>query len=922
MSAGAPGLLDRIRSRKAAVGVIGLGYVGLPLALLFEEAGFPVIGFDSDPAKPEALARGESYIKHLGRERVAKAFAGGRARATSDFARLSECDAVLICVPTPLGPHREPDLSFVRSAASEIARRLRPGQLVVLESTTYPGTTREELLPLLTARGLACGSDFFLAFSPEREDPGNERFSTRNIPKIVGGIDAASLEAAVALYGSVIDTVVPVSSPEVAESSKLLENIFRSVNIALVNEMKVILDRMGIDVWEVIAAAKTKPFGFMPFTPGPGLGGHCLAGGETVRIRDGAINTVLPLSELFERCRAKGKAITAGDAELLLPDGLETLSIDPRTGGASWRRVSGLFRRRFAGPMAEVRLAGNRVLRTTDRHPMLIVEGDQLVVREARDLKPGDRVPLFAGMSDGGPDSSAHGDPALDLLKLLPAAVADKLHVRIVDIPWSRFAPLLKSRYGWTIRDSIRKDSLSARRYLALESELNVGREQLLLLSGRGSAHTQIPAILKLSPDFCRFLGYFLSEGCITEERMNPRVRLTFNRNENEYMDDVVSILRALGVRVSIHNDKTFQATTLRVGSIVLGHVLRDVLCTGTDCYSMRIPGAVMGASNRHHEEVLAGLLRGDGDVDVRTGPRPYVKKGRSYLNQFNSGKVGYFSSSPELFAQAESLLQGLGFSPMRKKGKPHLRMAGSESLQRLARLLGGEKGRRLDRLQESRVREGRPRRNLPWSGGRAAPVKSVRLEPGQEPVFSVEVPGSHTFLTTGGVFVHNCIPLDPFYLAWKAAEHGVWARFVELAGEINSGMPRYVVDKTAEALNSHGKSVKGARVLVLGLSYKADIDDDRESPSFEIIELLAERGAIVAYCDPYIPVARKGRQHDLRLVSVPCTAEEFARHDAIVVSTAHKAFRDKALYKGARLVVDTRNLVLPLGVSATVVRA
>ncbi len=440
MSSDTSGLLERIRSRTAAVGVIGLGYVGLPLALLFEEGGFPVIGFDLDAAKPEALARGESYIGHLGRERVAKAFAGGRARATSDFARLAECDAILICVPTPLGRHREPDLSFVRNAAGEIARRLRPGQLVVLESTTYPGTTREELLPLLSGRGLACGRDFFLAFSPEREDPGNDRFTTRTIPKIVGGIDAASLDVAAALYGAVIDKVVPVSSPEVAESSKLLENIFRSVNIALVNEMKVILDRMGIDVWEVIAAASTKPFGFMPFYPGPGLGGHC--------------------------------------------------------------------------------------------------------------------------------------------------------------------------------------------------------------------------------------------------------------------------------------------------------------------------------------------------------------------------------------------------------------------------------------------------------------------------------------------------IPLDPFYLAWKAAEHGVWARFVELAGEINSGMPRYVVDRTAEALNAQGKSVKGARVLVLGLSYKADIDDDRESPSFEIIELLAERGAIVAYCDPYIPAARKGRQHDVGLTSVPCTAEEFARHDALVVSTAHKVFRDPELYRGAALVVDTRNLVAPLGVSATVVRA
>ncbi len=350
---------------------------------------------------------------------------------------------MIICVPTPLGSHREPDLSYIRATADQIADRLRAGQLVVLESTTYPGTTREELLPRFAAAGLASGRDFFLAFSPEREDPGNKSFQTQNIPKIVGGLDPASQEVAVALYSAAVAKVVPVSSPEVAEAAKLLENIFRSVNIALANEMKLVLERMGIDVWEVIEAAKTKPFGFMPFYPGPGLGGHC--------------------------------------------------------------------------------------------------------------------------------------------------------------------------------------------------------------------------------------------------------------------------------------------------------------------------------------------------------------------------------------------------------------------------------------------------------------------------------------------------IPLDPFYLSWKAAEHGVWARFIELAGEINTAMPHHVVDRTARALNRHGKSVKGSQVLVLGLSYKADIDDDRESPSFEIIELLREEGAEVAYCDPYIPTARPGRAHDIGLASVPCTAEEFSRYDAIVVSTAHSDFRDPALFRSARLVIDTRNLLAPLGLGAAgpeVVRA
>jgi UDP-N-acetyl-D-glucosamine dehydrogenase len=411
-----------------------MGYVGLPLALLFAERGFPVIGFDVDQSKVDALSRGASYINHIGVERVAAAFLEKKAKATSDFGRLGECEAVIICVPTPLGNHREPDLKYIRITAEAVAKHLRRGQLVVLESTTYPGTTREELVTRFENTGLKLGEDFFVAFSPEREDPGNERFETRTIPKVVGGVDEASLQAAVALYSAVVDTVVPVSSAEVAESAKLLENIFRSVNIALVNELKVVFDRMGIDVWEVIEAAKTKPFGFMPFYPGPGLGGHC--------------------------------------------------------------------------------------------------------------------------------------------------------------------------------------------------------------------------------------------------------------------------------------------------------------------------------------------------------------------------------------------------------------------------------------------------------------------------------------------------IPLDPFYLSWKAAEYGVWARFIELAGEVNTAMPRYVVEKTAAALNEAGKSVRGARVLVLGLSYKPDIDDDRESPSFEILELLQERGADVAYCDPHVPAARRGRKHDLGLTSVSCSRESFASYDAIVISTAHTLFRNPELYRDARIVVDTRNIV-PAGAVA-----
>jgi UDP-N-acetyl-D-glucosamine dehydrogenase len=275
-------LLEKINNKKVKIGIIGLGYVGLPLGLEFAGKGFDVLGFDLDERKIEFLKEGKSYIKHISSEKIKKAVFDGKLRATIDFSKISEMDAIIICVPTPLNEHREPDMSYVEGTARTIAKYLRKGQLITLESTTYPGTTEEILLPLFEKaesndnNGFIVGKDFYLAFSPEREDPNNPKYSTSTIPKVIGGVTQECLKVAKALYDKVIIETVTVSSPRAAEATKLLENIYRSVNIALVNELKMVFDRMDIDIWEVIRAASTKPFGFTPFYPGPGLGGHCI----------------------------------------------------------------------------------------------------------------------------------------------------------------------------------------------------------------------------------------------------------------------------------------------------------------------------------------------------------------------------------------------------------------------------------------------------------------------------------------------------------------------------------------------------------------------------------------------------------------------------------------------------------------------
>lgn len=338
-------LLTRIDARTAKVGIIGLGYVGLPLARSFCRNGFPVIGFDTDDAKVARLSRGKSYIGHIDDATIAAMLQSGFS-PTSDFDRLGEADAILICVPTPLTEAKDPDLQYVVNSAQAIAERLRPGQLVVLESTTYPGTTRDVMLTILEPKGLSVDREFFLGFSPEREDPGNPHFSTATIPKVVGGVGPSSLRAACHLYRQVVERVVPVDSLEIAEACKILENTYRAVNIALVNELKVLFERMGIDVWKVIEAAKSKPFGFQAFQPGPGLGGHCIPidpfylawiarkHGMTTRFIElaGEINTSMPkyvVEKIADALNDRGKPLK-GSRILLLGMAYKKDVDDPR----------------------------------------------------------------------------------------------------------------------------------------------------------------------------------------------------------------------------------------------------------------------------------------------------------------------------------------------------------------------------------------------------------------------------------------------------------------------------------------------------------------------------------------------------------------------------------------------------------------
>ena len=621
-------LMDKIKTKTATVGVIGLGYVGLPLAVEKAKAGFNVVGFDIQKKKVEWVNQGKNYIGDVVDEDLKELVKKGKLRATTDYDEIASCDVVAICVPTPLDKFKQPDLTYIVNTSIEISKRLHPQMLVVLESTTYPGTTEEVVLPILEKSGLKVGKDFYLAFSPERVDPGNKRYKTKNTPKVVGGVTPECTKHAKALYEAVLEAeVFTVSSPKEAEMSKILENTFRIVNIALINEMAIVARKMGINIWEVIEAAATKPFGFMPFYPGPGVGGHCLRETEYVFIRENDRVFVTTIQKLFQKIEPRE------EEKIAIPStNLEVLSWDVETGKPVWKKILLVTKRKYSGSMVHIKIQSGHTLTVTSDHPMVVLDNGSWRVKLAEGLKIGDKLPAV---------------------------------------------------------------------------ELN---------------------------DIRKF-------------------------------DEIM-------------------------------------------------PEAVLSAVSKQKDTI--------------------------------------------------------------------------ETI-----------GKWKKRVYEYRFEE---------SCNSQLEVTDIQREESDEFVYSIEVEGTHTFVTTGGVVVHNCIPIDPFYLTYKAREYDYHTRLIELAGEINDFMPEYVVNRLAEMLNERKKCLNGSKILVLGVAYKGDVDDIRESPALKVIQHLERRYAEVLYHDPYIPqFEMNGKVYK----SVELTEKLLKEVDAVVITTAHKKNVDyEFVVEHAELVFDTKNVM------------
>lgn len=892
-------LLEKIRSRRAVIVVMGLGYVGLPLAVEKAKAGFTVIGIERNPERVQKVNCGESYIPDVLETDLQDVVQSGKLRAVQgppDYSPVAQADVITLCVPTPLGKNKQPDTSYIEYVTDQSLPYLRKNQLMVLESTTYPGTTEEILLPKIESRGFKVGEDFFLAFSPERVDPGNRQFKVKNTPKVVGGVTPRCTEIAKTLYETIIqEKVFTVSSPRVAEMTKLLENSFRIVNVSLVNELAMLCDKMGIDIWEVIEAASTKPFGFMPFYPGPGIGGHCLDGSEYVFINEWGKIEAVTLAELFARYEAGDQ-----DGLLFLNNGIQALTWDPQQQRSLWQPITVLSRRRYRGPQLRIKTQLGRTLTVTDKHPMLVRHGNGWAIKPACHLQVGDELPFVAAFpQDLVPKT-------IDLIEELQRPAHRVLFSDVRVKPEGRslceqkdllYRELHKLGVPYEARhEYIRRNFLPLSLYLQVEAKLALPRTALRLYTGRGRI-TLIPAIITPTPDFLRLLGYYVAEGCLTTDK-SDRVRFTFHCRETELIEDLTSILKRLGIRYSIYDDKRWKARHVKVSSRIFGWLLTDVLGCGCNSYSARIPNLVFHLDVSLVRAFLSGLLRGDGWVEI----------------QGHSAKIGFGTCNTTLAEEVCLLLHKLGIVPARKvqnakrQTKPLqvIKIFGADQVEQLLGLLSPAKLRKLKAALSHRAKEIHRYHFEKFEEHFTLKVSHIELQQAShKPVYSMEVAGTHTFATSGGMIVHNCIPLDPFYLEWKAKEYDFATRFIELAGEINDSMPEYVVSRAAEILNAHKKCLNGARVLLLGMAYKKDVDDLRESPALKVAQHLLKWGAHIAYHDPYIP---RCRIIEREYASVPLTPQTLKEFDLVIVTTDHSNVDYKLVVQHASLIYDTRN--------------
>ena len=902
----------RINNRKIKIAVVGLGYVGLPLAVEFAKKGFYVLGIDVDKDRIDRIKKQQSYITDISNKDLKQILSNKRFKAEDNFHSLKQADVILICVPTPLKRKYQPDISFIKEAVSAISKNIKKNGLVILESTTYPGTTEEVILPLLENKGLKHGQDFHLCFSPERIDPNNKKYPLSKIPKVIGGITKEAAYLGKLVYKSIINKVVPVSSARVAETVKLLENTFRLVNIGLINEMAMMTHKMNIDIWEIIEAAETKPFGFMPFYPGPGVGGHCLDENETIFVKDGGFLKTMQMPDFINYI------------ESAKSNDVEVLSFDPYRGRSVFRKVVAASARPYSGQMVDIVTVDGRRIKVTNLHPMFVYNTDSWKLKYAKDLQKDDLLPICLELPKFTDQTMLSVE--IDLIEEIlnrGRHLIDKIRLKPISFSWRDYAgeikSILRKECGNKLPDKVWEylsdDIFPLRYFYILEKLVKIDHAKVKLITGRGPGYSEMPGKIVLNEDFCRLIGYYLSEGCYTKDKC-ARIRFSFNRSEKEYIQDIINILSRLGIRSSIYESKIWQATCIKVSSDIFGFLIYEVLGCGSNCYNMSIPEQIFSLDKGKKKAVLSGMFRGDGCVEHFFGNWRYRKNQKEYFHKVNTANVSFFTSSHKLFQQLIILLHDFEIIPTFKKRKYSLSVFGYKQLEFFRDIFEGKKKEIILRYLESN--KNRPRNKTFQRQGNFATVKikDISFMEKDGVVYSLETDKPHSFVTSYGIAVHNCIPKDPLYLYWKARHYGFRSRFIKLASDVISRMPEYVADRVISLVKKESAKLNKIKVLVIGVTYKKDIKDLRKSPSLDIIDILQKRGVIVSYYDPLIPYLKLNH---FNLRSINLKKEGLNKFDCVIIATDHSAVDYGFILNKAKLIFDTRNVFNGTGIGKVV---
>jgi UDP-N-acetyl-D-mannosaminuronate dehydrogenase len=863
---------------KNKIAIIGLGYVGLPLAHAFSSK-YEVVGFDIAQWRIDELSLGHDRTLELSDKQVKEAISNG-ILFSNLLEDINDCNIYIVTVPTPIDKHKKPDLTPLLKASETIGSVLKKDDIVIYESTVYPGATEEDCVPILEkVSGLKFNKDFFCGYSPERINPGDKEHTVTKILKVTSGSNPQIGKKVDELYASIITAGTHLApSIKVAEAAKVIENSQRDINIAFVNELSMIFNRLNIDTNAVLEAAGTK-WNFLNFKPGL-VGGHCQIGKETIVVKDSNGVRVSTLKDVIDDLDTKKEINYHGTTLKFAKDDYEVLSFNPFKEETSFEKVK-VFTKRDYNSLIKIKTSMGRSITVSDKHPMIVKDNDQYSVKLANELTIKDEIPVITKLP------TLYKNESINLIDLLKDSDLN-IRVKIKDEKWSDYPKFISKKYlGVKVSNYNYWDYLPLDKYMLIRDKLNIDEKKILLVTGRGPSFSQLPAIFNIDKKFARFIGYYLSEGCMTEND-SIRVRITINKDEKELLADILHIIDSWSMAYSIYDDKQFNARTIKISNRPFGLMLKE-LKVGKDSYDASIPDKILFNSDDIRWELIKGLFRGDGGFSL-------------------PAKLSYFTISKTMFEQIMLLLHNFTIFPFLYKQEGLIEISALKELQKFKDVFLDDKKQKLDIALKSISRSVKSKNFYRSDDFFIVNIKDIKEERQNRAIYSMEVANTSNYITTSGIMTHNCIGVDPYYLTHKAQEVGYNPEIILAGRRLNDNMGIYVANQVIKLMIKKGKKIEGAKVLVLGITFKENCPDIRNSRVIDVIRELQDFGCDISVSDYWADEDEVKREYGLDLMKY--SNKDIKNYDAVVLAVAHKNYKSLEFNNDNQVVFDIKSVL------------